>query len=1051
MGNSTQVIVTRGADQTSVPLICTIESESESESSSSGGTRYATQVVVVAGASPSYAFIGVPEVVPMMDSLGSTVALKNTVANELKLNSRARVTYSEGGKNVNLICGTLVENGHTFNPAEDSVVAQIFDDRYLMAKTTAGFGRVIWDPSTAENGSAGNVYFDENQHTVFNQFGWPDCLDHPVLGPVFAPAMRFGWKQSDSYEPSSGAATTKARSWTGTDALTYLMNHHGADAIHPLPKNDIGTYRLPHNVEWKAEVNTFEGSDRTLKDVSIENLSLLDACQLIARKCGPIDVYTQPIQNGFDSKVMFISQNPKSGGSIFHFADYSNDSIEDAMNGNDVIHSGYLKESIVNYFDDVCICGDAPAVERFCTTEAESLGSINGMPTLEKAWEKESEDAFKKYMIQNKGTLDAFHAARNIWPDVWTAFRVARGVPVFNGTKWSGTALGCRYPKIKNHQLTGYNSGVTNPKNFQPKEIVVEYKLSQWEYDNLTEAQKAKGWWRTANKYDNLTLSPDQTIVYFGALADTTVGALGNQSWFSNDDPLKSGKGTDASPAGLHGVEDAPDGKFDGRVMTRREIRCNLAIEHDTVLTGRCKDDPNHTATRINQNGPRYTYLSVAQPMDYVEYLRINSRPNGEAFVYEPYKTANFPDKSAEGNEFFTDRTNATTGRLPDHAVKRNADTRRIDYSGELIQQRINPGVYVGLPITIDGNNTIPIKVIVKGVIWDNSKSGVTRIMLGNPDTKEIYDSVQSQGSYANGSTSGSVPSSDETYDDDTYIEEKQTVKETKKSESGYGGDSGSSGNDGNNGAGERVTRESTKEKSTVERRKMTKEEQQTHKEEKAKKASEKLDKDIQSAKDSDDFKGQNRLEKEKRAIDKRKEVKDSNAAAKKAQLAESPYQIGNWLGKPSGGSINGKTSITNSLFGAPSSGSATSGGQGQTHRNWDTNKTRDGENAKGQMKDNSKYDMNDPNNPTLKRVRDQQAAAKNKPNNSSKYDLNNPDNPTLKRVREEQARKEAQKQAQKQAERPKERAVDINPTKTAPASSPVIKPRKHEVQPKDE
>ncbi len=71
----------------------------------------------------------------------------------------------------------------------------------------------------------------------------------------------------------------------------------------------------------------------------------------------------------------------------------------------------------------------------------------------------------------------------------------------------------------------------------------------------------------------------------------------------------------------------------------------------------------------------------LADELDYIEWLRYNSFPCGQIM---PDTYRNFPNRETEGNELFTDKTNATTGRLPDHAKARLRDVRRIESGGSL-------------------------------------------------------------------------------------------------------------------------------------------------------------------------------------------------------------------------------------------------------------------------------------------------------------------------------------------------------------------------------
>lgn len=956
MGNAAQVILNSGADQTAFQLVANFNQQGVSYGYP---VRFCSRVVLVSGMSPSYAFIGMPCKEFPADEEAFNIALKKGgPAGSILLRSRCAISYSEGpGQSVNLLNGNLIKYGHNID--EDSLVGEVYDDRWIMGKITV-FGRYVWDPE------ADICYFDASSPLVFNKMGYPDLLDHPQYGPVFAPSFKFGWR-TGSYEQSAesnpGSASSATRSWRVQDANLYFRNFYGNQSFKGAFRNsqlDYGTTTLPNFIKWDASACVFEGSDRTLKDVNVNNESLLSALQALARKAGAIDLYMKPLP-GLMSSLVFLNMNPKTNtGSRLFLPDYAGGSIADFMNAGDICQSGYVGESVINQFDDTAICGDSATVERYCSTQAGGSFTVGGSRTLEPA---DTNDflLFIQYIIDNQGAKgsdaqEAFESASLIWPAALASFRIGRGAPVFSGTKWSDHSLGCRFPRMKPAQLTAYNNGDQNPRNFQPREIVVEYRMTP---NEIELAKNNPTWnrveWMPAQRYDNLALNPDSTILYLTALRDA------KQTWRSEGNiVVVEGKNVEKFPDGYKG-------EYDGNFIYRRDIRLNVAIESDWVITGRDKTDPNNVAPRIDQSAPKFTWLSVSQPLDYVDYTRVNSRPNGDAQIQEPWKTQNYPDRASLGNELFSD---ISSGRLPDHSTKRQADVNRIDYSGELFVARMNPSLIPGLPLSVEGSATIPTFAVVKCSVFDANAQGVT-VQFGPPDSKEIYDTP---GKYSGGSaplgggsfskkpkieSGGSggykTPGKDEETGGKSNTQETTTTGGKSNSEAddykddptGHGGtDVKKQVKTGNDEKTERGPIKTTSD------------------EKKSSSPGSETNYSWGVAPDKNPKQG---------AAAKGQAAKDARAQAKSAHDARHPGigEDGLGFGKASNGMNQAagragpKANIGHDFgLGNPSSGSMTPGARGGSHRNWDTNKTRDGDKAAGQMPDHSKYDLNNKSNP---------------------------------------------------------------------------------------
>jgi len=104
------------------------------ETGSSTLTRWATDITLVSGESPSFAFFAIPQLA--LEELAGQVAASYT--SSPKLYTRARVTYVEDKRKVVLLVGSIVRYQHDIQG--DSVVGMIQDDRVLLSKCTT-FGR----------------------------------------------------------------------------------------------------------------------------------------------------------------------------------------------------------------------------------------------------------------------------------------------------------------------------------------------------------------------------------------------------------------------------------------------------------------------------------------------------------------------------------------------------------------------------------------------------------------------------------------------------------------------------------------------------------------------------------------------------------------------------------------------------------------------------------------------------------------------------------------------------------------------------------------------
>lgn len=780
-----QLRTTNAKDVAAPRLVCTFDS-GDGYDGSNTPARHVSMVCLAAGISPSYALIPMPLRgwgPGAWDEVAPTVALqRDGPAGALKLRTKCRI-YAEYNTGSN-IYRVPVMNGwvvsHSHQGGEDSVITQVFDAKWILSKFTVK-GRLCWDPSTDR------VYWDLTSPKTYNAMGYPDCLDHPYLGPVFAPCHRFGYRNDfdggnpaadatleDFSEPEPGSARSRARSWRCQDALLDLYNTHAPSnggSRPPFPV-DMGNAAVPDDIVWVKGVGSVIGADRPLKAFRIEGESLRDAIQAILRKAGAYDLYFEARADG-KSILTVLDMNPKSFTGIVLKTPETAVDVGAAVNSANIVKNYKVDESFINGFDEVVIAGDGPCREGMCSTTAYSApkgtevplaDSAPGALLLEPAWSDDDEDAFKRYIGRYGNTVEAFENACKRWPLVYCAYRIRLGADIWSGTKWAGMQQG-GYSRIQPFQLTGYQQNASNPRYWCPREIIVEY-LDYFDdnYDSSWTTRPTKpantdptgpaDRWHEAARFDNLTLSADGTMLLLPGLRSPAVFPVGSYTYVSQQthDP--------ADVAVAH-----PDnGVYFGQQMRKRQIRIQLAVIANFPLTalagrgGAKADDPNRIYDRVQKN-TRFTWLVTSPEGDYVEYLRHeDSRPIGEANCNEVGDgggQAAFPPKASEGNELFTDRVNNTLGREPNHAVARLKDVKRVEISATIEIEQLAPGHVPGASVTLDGTATIPVYGVLKAVVLrsdpQSSEEGQTSLIIEPPDSAAIYDPPSgSRSSYGN-------------------------------------------------------------------------------------------------------------------------------------------------------------------------------------------------------------------------------------------------------------------------------------------------------------
>lgn len=676
----------------------------------------ANEVVLSAGDAPSYANCWIPMKrfgEGFWDETGDKLALRNA-AKSLMLNTRASAFIADpaGKKHMPLVNGVIRKIGHDLG--NDALYPSIADDKFILGKFTC-FGRVtlgVTSQNTEDGSEETFAFFDSSAPLIFNLGGWPDCVDMEDGRVVFAPCHRYGYTQASDIEPAPGAAIRKARTWRCIDALKYLRDlfYMSGRFFYQIKGGpDFGADLIPTEwIDWPIGSCQIIGSSRTLNNFSVQNNSLLMALSKVARKAGAYSLYMEAKENGrSELRLMDMAANDESQQMLVLPGNQTSD-LGTLLRSQDVIQGGYIEEDMTNYFHDVVIAGDPPIIESLHSTNSDSPATIT---SLLQAWSDSDEADFKAFITENGNTQDAFNAACRTWPNVYCAYTFnSDAVPPFKDTKWGGGFAGGfiqGQAKFLAFLISGKNiTGSTNPRDWLNMDVIVEYK------------DPSDGW-KPCQRYDNFQLSGDGRIIRFQALRDAETP----QTWTSG------GSG------------------WNGAAMAKLDIRMTIAIQHEDRITGRAgagegsedgsnPPDPRGTASRVNQL-PAYTYLAVAEPGDYVEWLRKNSYPYGtDAFLAE--KTAqDFPDRATQGAEVFTDRLSSKEGRIVEHAKARLRDVKTVENPGNVSLSGLSPTLRPGKSVVIEGE--ISIKAVCKSVKF-SPMTQVTGIELVAFDDAGIYD-----------------------------------------------------------------------------------------------------------------------------------------------------------------------------------------------------------------------------------------------------------------------------------------------------------------------
>ncbi len=724
MGNRVQLSVNAAKDISAAQMLCYFKNGGSSDPITTLA-RFCSSLYLTSGEQFSYGFVSIPIGGIKKDELANSVALRQLgPAGKIKTKIRTCLGYNESyatqfnsSQFVMLMNGTTTEFVHSIG--EDSLIGTVLDDRWILSKFTC-FGRLCYNPTLGPKGSNGQPtgvqYFDAASPLIFNQNGFPDCIDaygpDGYIGPRFAPGFRWGWTNDftggniiidTTKTPMQGAAKTYARSWTVQDVALYLHDVFMQGLMSYSQVDYWGQQGgiLPADyIVWDTTAMAVLGNARSVHHWDIQNWSLLAALQGLGRKAGAYDLYMQPC-GSFKSKITYVSMNPTNFNCYLWLADGEVNGTQ--LANTMVIQSGYIKESATDHFNGVCIAGDAPAVERFVSmsaTDNDAHGAAPIILALEPAWSNDDQTAFNNWIHNFSGGADsqqAFKSACDAYPHVYASYRIKIGADIWEGTKYAGNKNKAPTRLIP-HLLTGDNVNISNPNNFNYRDfkLTIEYALSN------------TGTWLRATKVNDSQISPDGQIIYLESLRSE------QRTWYSTN----------------------VNNLFDGTKIVSQNIRLCMTMEADWRLRGLAFTDPNAVAPRIMDDPLlNFTYLSIAQPMDYVDYVRRKSAPIGWA-QQETTKRGGFQDACALGSELFTD-----ADRITSHAEARLKDVKRIAYTGQLNLARLNPGLYPGLGVTIASNKggIIQVSSVLKSVYFDGSKQFMS-LELAAADRNKIYD-----------------------------------------------------------------------------------------------------------------------------------------------------------------------------------------------------------------------------------------------------------------------------------------------------------------------
>lgn len=675
--------------------------------------QMASKMFLTAGKEVSYAIFNVP-LLSASDERAFTVALKaNGPLGNAAIKPRTRGTiywYNADRLGTPILCGTAMNIGHALK--NDVGTITLLDDKAVLETITC-FGRIVYDPRDLEPAPK----FIADDPFILNRFGLQDCMDVFVNGlyvPCFAPEPRFGWTISDTTEPAPGDATARARSWRIPDLLNYIYQFYHSDnedsrpaAIADYGHNNI----IPSFIYWPAGLeqqlsllpNSGFGDrlNRPLLDFDCENKDMATVLQSAADAAGPFGLYTKPRgsssmggymqdQCSTDSELSFVNFSIRQGGTQIYVPNMSGTGLDAGIN----VIDGHIQESVRNYRDEAILVGNAPRFEKTLVTGMpENNGNLEGITTHDAGW---LQFIYENYNRPILGKL--IELANSFYPLAWIAFRIAYLYDYTIGTKWESYTPSRHHAKILPHLLSSDVSDDSNPQNWSPRPIIVEYN---------------DGDWKPLPAQNGLELSLDGS--YF-TLPILRLGTESDGFYGFSKNPYQA-SAEEFNPSN-------PD------CLKRKDIRVCLAIQADWRITGWANGDPNSAEARVNSNKFRSSYTHVTKDGDYSEWLRgPGAKPFGGDPLLATANSTNFPDKCTENNELFSDApgpvNQPTSGaRLPTHAEHRLRDVKRIEYTGQLMFDAFDPGLLPGTIIDGVKNGEIDVRGAIKSVALDEKQTG---------------------------------------------------------------------------------------------------------------------------------------------------------------------------------------------------------------------------------------------------------------------------------------------------------------------------------------
>jgi hypothetical protein len=710
--------------------------------------------------------------IPMREALGAGtwdqlpgVALKTAVAGSIRLLARASCGYVEGNGKAVLVNGWVVSHGH--NLGEDSIVSCVFDDRHIFAAYFTCFGKMTWDPGQQK------AYFvsNPNDPLVFNRWGHGDCIEDRNGRPRFAPGHRYGHigsSEADSPDPEPGYATSMTRKWRVSDIIKYLEDMFYSIGYRPPLGGDFGLMELPRQyLDWPKDLASVIVEDKTPHTFSLEGANLLEALVKTVQYAGPYELNLEPVDD-VKSRLQIIDFSKRANkGATIYGPDYIG-TLEGNADNASVAAEGQIKQHALGYAYDIAYCGDSPAIEFMASTDPGDGDSYGG--ALSFGWSAQEEALFKIGLPTGSDSL-TFNFQCKLRPNVYCWYRLAHGIDPFKLSKY-GTRTESGNWRIKPHQLTAYNENPASPAGLVHREIVVEFKLTQYEYERYSPEDREKyGWWRVASRYSELQLDPSGRYIMLPALRDVA------QTYVTDPERKKDG-----SPK-------PPDyTEWQGAYFKPRQIRIQVVAESDACLVARRGGDPNLAEQHIDPAAPKFTFLKRNEPLQYIDWLRGDkSRPIGIAWPtnLKNWTMLSFQPKQSRGNELFSDCLgdhNLADGRnrLDRHADAYLQNLKRISWEGTYVIKRISPCYHVGQVITYEAPNRLNGATSVIRCIVYHADNQTTTLEVGPPALSTIWDGPLHSNSYGgSGGTSaptygGGGDKYDKPYEEPTSKQEEQ-------------------------------------------------------------------------------------------------------------------------------------------------------------------------------------------------------------------------------------------------------------------------------------